>query len=72
MSEKQGKKSTQYKNKYNRENYDALRIVVPKGRKGDIEAHAQKKGKSVNRLVNSLIREDMGLTDEQWEGEPRG
>lgn len=72
MSEKQGTKATQYKNRYNRENYDSLRIVVPKGRKGDIEAHAQSQGKSINKLVNGLIREDMGLTKEQWEGDPNG
>ena len=69
MSEK-GKKSTQYKNRYNRENYDALRIVVPKGRKEAIEAHAQSIGKSINSLVNGLLREDMGFTSEEWEASP--
>lgn len=33
MSETQGKKATQHKNKYNSANYDSLRIVVPKGLK---------------------------------------
>lgn len=72
MSEKKGTKATAYKNRYIKENYDSLRIVVPKGRKGDIEAHAQSKGKSINKLVNGLIREDMGFTEDQWEGEPNG
>ena len=73
MSEKQGKKSTEYKNRYNSANYDSLRIVVPKGRKEDIEAHAKVNSKSVNGLVNDLIREDMGWTDAEWKaGVPNG
>ena len=53
-------------NKYMKNNYDNLRIVVPKGRKQAIEAHAASKGKSVNGLVNDLIREDMGMPAEEW------
>ena len=66
MSETIGKAATRAKNKYNAANYDSLRIVVPKGQKATIEAHAANKGKSVNGLVNDLLREDMGLTDAQW------
>ena len=36
-----GKASTKAKNKYNAANYDSLRIVVPKGRKADVEAYAK-------------------------------
>lgn len=53
-------------NKYIKNNYDSLRIVVPKGRKADVEAHAKAKGESINGLVNALLRADMGLTDEEW------
>jgi type IV pilus biogenesis protein CpaD/CtpE len=66
MSETQSKKSTQYKNRYNAANYDSLRIVIPKGRKQAVEAHAKGKGESVNGLVNSLLRADMGLTEDEW------
>ena len=66
MSEVQGKKSTRYKNRYNAENYDSLRIVVPKGRKAEIEAHAQRKGESVNGLVNALLRAELGMNAEAW------
>ena len=31
-------------NKYNSANYDSLRIVVPKGQKDKIKAHAEKRG----------------------------
>lgn len=55
-------------NKYISNNYDSLRIVVPKGRKQAIEAHAKAKGESVNGLVNALLRDDMGLTIDEWGG----
>ena len=57
-------------NKYNAANYDSLRIVVPKGRKAAIEAHASSKGESVNGLVNTLLRADMGLTEAEWKQAP--
>ena len=53
-------------NKYNAKNYDSLRIVVPKGQKAAIEAHAKAKGESVNGLVNALLRAEMGLSDDEW------
>ena len=61
-----GKASTRAQNKYISKAYDRLNIVVPKGRKQDIEAFAKAAGDSVNGLVNSLLQERMGLTEEQW------
>ena len=53
-------------NKYNSQNYDNLRIVVPKGRKSAIEAFAKSRGESINGLVNALLRAEMGLTEAEW------
>lgn len=53
-------------NKYNAANYDSLRIVVPKGQKAAVDAHAKSKGLSTNALVNELLRADMGLSAEEW------
>lgn len=64
MAEK--KKYTDYKNKYNTQAYDSLRVVVPKGRKAGIEAHARAGGRSVNGLVNDLLRVDMGVPEDKW------
>ena len=66
LENSQGKASTRAKNKYNAANYDSLRIVVPKGRKIDVEAFAKEQGESVNGLVNGLLRNAMGLTEEDW------
>ena len=66
MENLKGKASTRAKNKYNATNYDSLRIVVPKGRKEEVEVFAKGQGESVNGLVNRLLRETMGKTEEEW------
>ena len=68
MEDFKGKASTRAKNKYNAANYDSLRIVVPKGRKADIEAYvnANSSASSVNGLVNALLRDVLGMSEEEW------
>lgn len=61
-----GKTSAEAKNRWSRKAYDALRIVVPKGRKADIEAYAAANGKSVNGLINEYLRNALGMTEAQW------
>ena len=65
-----GKTSTTVKNRWNVKSYDRLAINVPKGRKNDIEAHAQSKGLSVNGLVGELLRADLNMTEEEWKRKP--
>lgn len=67
---KKGKASTRAQNKYNAKAYDRLAIVVPKGRKADLDTHAKAKGESINSLVNTLLREDMGLSVAEWKEKP--
>lgn len=64
--ENRGKAATKAKNKYNAANYDSLRIVVPKGRKADVDAYAKSRGESVNGLVNNFLREALGMTEDEW------
>lgn len=72
MSDLKGKASTKAKNKYNAANYDNLRIVVPKGRKELVEEYAASSPeKSVNGLVNMLLRTALGLTEEEWRAPKR-
>ena len=61
-----GKTSSAVKNRWNKKAYDQLPIRVPKGRKGDIEVFAASKGQSVNGYVNALIRESMGVSEDDW------
>ena len=60
------KKQTEWTRAYNEKAYDRLAITVPKGRKADIEAYAKAQGYSINSLVNALLREAVGLTEEEW------
>lgn len=53
------KTSAAVKNKWNKENYDRIEIIVPKGKKGLIKAHAESRGESVNAFINRAIDETM-------------
>ena len=59
MDKNKGKASTIAKNKYNAKAYDNLRIVVKKGRKAEIQAHAEAQGESINAFVGRAIEETM-------------
>lgn len=43
--------------KYMKNNYDELKIRVPKGEKEKIKIHAESKGESINGFVNRAIDE---------------
>ena len=60
--------SAAVKNRWNQNKYDRLTLMIPKGRKKDVEAYAQSKGLSVNGLINALLREGMKLSEEEWKG----
>ena len=64
------KAQTKAQNKYISKAYDRLNLVVPNGRKADVEAHAKAKGESINGLVNNLLRTDLGMTEEEWKERP--
>ena len=50
-----GKTSAAAKNKYNAKAYDRINVVVPKGKKAEIQAHAETKGESINGFINRAI-----------------
>lgn len=50
--------------KYMKNNYDEIRIRVPKGRKVEIDARARGEGRSINGMLNSYLREYLGLSEE--------
>lgn len=45
--------------KYMKENYDVYQIRMPKGRKAEIQAHAESRGESVNAFIGRAISETM-------------
>lgn len=45
--------------KYTKANYDEIKVRAPKGRKEEIQAHAQARGESVNAFINRAIDNQM-------------
>lgn len=45
--------------KYMKNNYDEIKTRVPKGKKDEIKAYAEKHGYSLNSFVNEAIDEKM-------------
>lgn len=62
--------SAAVKNRYAAKAYDRVALIVPKGRKEDIEAFAKGKGLSINGYIGDLIRDDMGFSEEDWKAVP--
>ena len=50
-------------NKYMKNNYDRVNLVMPKGKKDVIQAHAALQGESVNAYINRAIDEAMQRDD---------
>ena len=53
-------------NKYMRENYDRLNIIIPKGYKEVVNTYAKQRGETINGLVNSLLRTELGISEAEW------
>ncbi|MDR0221060.1 MAG: hypothetical protein LBI54_06635 [Lachnospiraceae bacterium] len=60
--------------KYNAKAYDRLEITVAKGRKAELQAHAQGRGESlnafVNRAIDGQIRNDKRRKPGEWKDDP--
>lgn len=56
----QSKAHSRASNKYNAKAYERLAVLVYKGQREQIQAHAQATGESLNGYINRLIAEDMG------------
>lgn len=49
--------------KYNAKAYDQVKVLVKKGKREIIKAHAESKGMSLNGYINALIEADMKQED---------
>jgi len=54
-----GKTSSRVKDRYNAKAYDEIKLRVGKGRKAEIQAHAEARKESVNGFINRAIQEAM-------------
>lgn len=57
--------------KYMKNNYDEIKIRVPKGEREQIKAHADSKGESINSFVQRAINETIER-DTHQEGDMKG
>ena len=46
-------------NKYIQKNYDRINLTLPRGKKAEIQEHAQSKGESVNAFIARAIERTM-------------
>lgn len=52
-----GKTSSKVKNRYNEKVYDRISLVVPKGKKEELQVYAASQGESLNAFINRAISE---------------
>jgi len=57
MAYKDKSKKTAYQNEFIKSAYDRINLTVPKGRKAELQAVAERHGQSVNGFINNLIDE---------------
>ena len=49
--------NTGYKNNWAKEKLDRISLTVPKGRKEELQEHAQQQGESLNAFINRAIKD---------------
>lgn len=54
-----GKNATAKQNQYIADTYDRINLLVPRGQKEVIKAHAEARGESVNAFINRAVTETM-------------
>lgn len=57
-------KSTNYKRKFNSENYDRIELTVKKGKKEIFKNHAANCGETLNGFINRAMTETMERDEE--------
>ena len=52
-------RKAEWQNKYIARTYDRVNLTLPKGRKAEVQVHAESLGESVNGFINRAIDETM-------------
>ena len=52
---------------YRERRYDQKVIYLPKGRLQDVKDYVDRKGVSVNGLINELLRKELDVSEEDWQ-----
>ena len=59
MSENKPFNPVSYKNRFNAEKYDRINLMVTKGEKDRLKAHAESYGESLNEFIKRAISEQI-------------
>lgn len=59
MERKTDPKYDAYKTEFSRQNYDTIKLYVPKGKRDEIRAFAAARGESLNAFIIRLIDTEM-------------
>ena len=59
MAYKDKRAAMTYQNKWISQNCDRINLLIPKGQKAAIQAHAEKCGVSVTQMIWKLIEEEI-------------
>ena len=59
MAYKSKEDAMKYNNQYNRQKYDRIALMVPKGQKEQIQAAASRQGQSLNAYIIGAVNERM-------------
>lgn len=59
MPEKKEFDQIKYQNEYNKNNYDRITLLLPKGEKAIVKEMAATAGQSTNEFIRSAIKEKM-------------
>ena len=65
-----GKTSNAVKDRWNRKTYEEIKVRFPRGRKAEVDAYAKGIGFSINGFICELVRERIGMTEEEWKRKP--
>lgn len=65
MAEKYTEKKKESNKRWDDKNLDRMSIALPKGKKDEIKAHAEKMGESANKFIARAIDETMQRDNKQ-------
>ena len=52
---REGFNQIKYQNEFNKQRYDRINLMVPKGKKDELKQAASKQGISVNEYINRML-----------------
>ena len=51
-------KNTAYRNEYTKQHYDRMTLLLPKGKKKDLQEYAKANGKTASQVIVKLLEDE--------------